>query len=80
MLGATSGEQSFIRTVHSTVHVYHGIKETIGSNGGRRYVSVTYLHRARNSFSSNVFRATGLAPRGGKKGRGKKFITEIRIH
>ena len=30
MLRATSGEQSFIRTVHSTVpYVYYGIKETI---------------------------------------------------
>lgn len=57
--------------------VYHGIKETIGLNRGRRYVSVTYLHSARNSFSSNVFRAyhgAAYRRRGGEK---KKFITEF---
>lgn len=56
--------------------VYHGIKETIGLNRGRRYVSVTYLHSARNSFSSNVFRAYHGAAyrRGGEEQEERKEI------
>lgn len=56
MLGATSGEQSFVRAVHSTVHVYHGIKETIGLNRA----DVTYPLRISAVHATRFRAVTGL--------------------